>query len=229
MDASTNDQIIFKKRKVNQAIRKRKLNWDEDEPPVESPKIDSFHHSPRRIQFQNNSAIKGDTSVSYESKKSSFPDGPADQGATRYLETDQSSSKGPIKKPVFLRTTVRWDYQPDICKDFKETGLCGFGDSCIFLHDRSDYKFGWQLEDRKQGVNCDSEDDNFEITPHVEISSDDKCFICKDSFRDTVITKCKHFFCQKCALDYYRNNTRCRICGAQTEGILKCAKNLMPK
>lgn len=21
----------------------------------------------------------------------------------------------------------RWDYQPDICKDYKETGFCGFG------------------------------------------------------------------------------------------------------
>ena len=40
----------------------------------------------------------------------------------------------------------RWDYAPDICKDFKETGFCGFGDSCKFMHDRSDYKFGWQLE-----------------------------------------------------------------------------------
>ena len=40
----------------------------------------------------------------------------------------------------------RWDYAPDICKDYKETGFCGFGDSCKFMHDRSDYKFGWQLE-----------------------------------------------------------------------------------
>ena len=26
-----------------------------------------------------------------------------------------------------IRSTVRWDYQPDICKDYKETGFCGFG------------------------------------------------------------------------------------------------------
>ena len=25
-------------------------------------------------------------------------------------------------------------------------GYCGFGDSCKFLHDRSDYKHGWQIE-----------------------------------------------------------------------------------
>lgn len=35
--------------------------------------------------------------------------------------------KGPIRAPLHLRATVRWDYQPDICKDWKETGYCGFG------------------------------------------------------------------------------------------------------
>ena len=48
--------------------------------------------------------------------------------------------------PGKVLLTHRWDYAPDICKDYKETGFCGFGDSCKFLHDRSDYKFGWQLE-----------------------------------------------------------------------------------
>ena len=35
--------------------------------------------------------------------------------------------KGPLRAPLYLRSTVRWDYQPDICKDYKETGYCGFG------------------------------------------------------------------------------------------------------
>ncbi len=37
------------------------------------------------------------------------------------------SRKGPIRAPANLRATVRWDYQPDLCKDYKETGFCGFG------------------------------------------------------------------------------------------------------
>ena len=45
-----------------------------------------------------------------------------------------------------MRTTARFDYQPDICKDYKETGFCGFGDTCIYLHDRGDTKTGWQME-----------------------------------------------------------------------------------
>ena len=53
---------------------------------------------------------------------------------------------GPLRAPAFMRTTCRFDYEPDICKDYKETGFCGFGDNCVFLHDRTDYKSGWQME-----------------------------------------------------------------------------------
>lgn len=101
--------------------------------------------------------------------------------------------KGPIRAPAHLRATVRWDYQPDICKDYKETGYCGFGDSCKFLHDRSDYKAGWQLEldhQTQQKGECESDDDDTKY----EIHSDDeslpfKCFICRQSFVNPVVTK----------------------------------------
>ncbi|KAK2196743.1 bifunctional Zinc finger [Babesia duncani] len=54
---------------------------------------------------------------------------------------------GPVRASATnVRTTLRIDYQPDVCKDYKETGYCGFGDTCKFLHDRSDYKSGWQIE-----------------------------------------------------------------------------------
>lgn len=38
-----------------------------------------------------------------------------------------ANSVGPMRAPTNVRSTVRWDYQPDICKDYKETGFCGFG------------------------------------------------------------------------------------------------------
>jgi RING finger protein 113A len=98
--------------------------------------------------------------------------------------------KGPIRAPANIRTTVRWDYQPDICKDYKETGYCGFGDSCKFLHDRSDYKHGWQMEQDTTGNQEDSDGDD----KKYEIHSDDenlpfKCFICRESFVDPIVTK----------------------------------------
>lgn len=45
-----------------------------------------------------------------------------------------SNSVGPMRAPSNIRSTVRWDYQPDICKDYKETGFCGFGGKLIKFH-----------------------------------------------------------------------------------------------
>lgn len=137
--------------------------------------------------------------------------------------------KGPIRAPANLRATVRWDYQPDICKDYKETGYCGFGDSCKFLHDRSDYKFGWQLEQEEhQHQHDDDEGTSYEITDR----DDDlpfKCFICRGDFKDPVVTKCEHYFCEKCALAQYQKSTRCYICNKQTSGIFTTAKKLVQR
>lgn len=58
----------------------------------------------------------------------------------------QTGTQGPVAAPAFMRSTARFDYQPDICKDYKETGFCGYGDQCKFMHDRGDYKSGWQME-----------------------------------------------------------------------------------
>jgi len=135
--------------------------------------------------------------------------------------------KGPIRAPENIRSTVRWDYQPNICKDYKETGFCGFGDSCIFLHDRTDYKQGWQLEleAAKGTYGAEDEDDG-----KYEINDDEKlpfkCLICRKSFVKPIVTKCKHYFCEKCALDHYRKSTRCIVCGIQTQGIFNPAKEI---
>jgi hypothetical protein len=42
---------------------------------------------------------------------------------------------GPQRGSNNVRTTIRFDYQPDICKDYKETGYCGYGgtqESCLY-------------------------------------------------------------------------------------------------
>ncbi|XP_055916811.1 E3 ubiquitin-protein ligase RNF113A [Eupeodes corollae] len=139
--------------------------------------------------------------------------------------------KGPMRAPAHLRATVRWDYQPDVCKDYKETGFCGFGDSCKFLHDRSDYKAGWQVEldhatDQRGEGESDGDDTKYEI------HSDDealpfKCIICRDSFTNPVMTKCKHYFCEKCALENFKKSSRCFVCNLQTNGIFNPAKELI--
>ena len=54
--------------------------------------------------------------------------------------------KGPVKAPSHVRSTTRIDHNPERCKDYYEHGYCGFGDTCIFIHDRGDYKSGHQLD-----------------------------------------------------------------------------------
>jgi len=135
--------------------------------------------------------------------------------------------KGPIRAPENIRSTVRWDYQPNLCKDYKETGFCGFGDSCIFLHDRTDYKQGWQLElEMSKGTYGHEDDDEHQY----EIKEDEqlpfKCLLCRKSFVKPIVTKCKHYFCEKCALEQYRKSTRCFVCGVQTQGIFNPAKEI---
>lgn len=64
---------------------------------------------------------------------------------------------GPQRVSQHVRSTIRIDYQPDICKDYKETGFCSYGDSCKFMHDRGDYKSGWELDrvrPRRHGGTC---------------------------------------------------------------------------
>lgn len=140
-----------------------------------------------------------------------------------------SVRRGPIRAPTNLRSTVRWDYQPDICKDYKETGFCGFGDSCKFLHDRTDYKHGWQLEREYQaGEYQQDDDDKYEIPSDTE-DLPFKCYICRKSFVEPVVTKCKHYFCEKCALERYRKTTRCFACNAQTNGIFNPATELIKR
>ncbi|XP_066255053.1 E3 ubiquitin-protein ligase RNF113A [Euwallacea similis] len=138
--------------------------------------------------------------------------------------------KGPVRAPDNLRTTVRWDYQPDICKDYKETGFCGFGDSCKFLHDRSDYKHGWQLErEWEEGRYGQESDDDAKY----KIDSDEeelptKCVICRKRFVDPIVTKCQHYFCEKCALERYKKTMRCFVCNAHVT-TFNPARNLIAK
>ena len=43
-------------------------------------------------------------------------------GGNKYTGT-----QGPIRAQTWARSICRFDYQPDICKDYKETGYCGYG------------------------------------------------------------------------------------------------------
>ncbi|KAL9112770.1 MAG: hypothetical protein Q9227_003073 [Pyrenula ochraceoflavens] len=148
---------------------------------------------------------------------------------------------GPVKASTNVRTITVTDYSPDVCKDYKQTGFCGFGDSCKFLHAREDYKQGWELDrdwevgtkgkkvvgrtvasaNRSIGNEAENEDDDalLESIPFA-------CIICKKAYNNPIVTKCGHYFCEACALQRYRKNPSCAVCGTGTGGVFNVAKKL---
>ncbi|KAF9147178.1 hypothetical protein BG015_011227 [Linnemannia schmuckeri] len=139
---------------------------------------------------------------------------------------------GPMRASANIRVTNRFDYQPDICKDYKETGFCGYGDSCIYMHDRGDYKAGWQLDQEWEAEQRAKKAALIEgLDPEAESSSDEDddvpfaCLICREPFTRPVVTKCNHYFCEKCALKRYAKTPKCAACQTPTGGLF----NAVPK
>ena len=152
---------------------------------------------------------------------------------------------GPIKASTFVRTTCRFDYQPDICKDYKDTGFCGFGDTCIYLHDRGDTLTGWQLEQQyEEQKKKDAQKREMEAfamegkTPQDEkpkVNADDglpfACYVCREAFTEPVVTSCGHYFCEQCIMKHVRENEKgtCPICGKDTHGVFNQPTKLLMK
>lgn len=171
-----------------------------------------------RVLKQAEEALKGKNKGAGDEKLYKGLHGYTDYKAGFRREQTVASEKaggshGPLRASAHIRVSARFDYQPDICKDYKETGYCGYGDSCKFMHDRGDYKSGWQLEKewdekekaraRKIAMRALGDDDN--ESPETSDEDDDNalpfaCFICRQPFVDPVMTKCKHYFCEHCAL-----------------------------
>lgn len=201
-----------------------------------------------RVLKQADKALKGKDKGSAEEKLYKGIHGYTDFKAGFRREQTISGEKaggshGPLRASAHIRVSARFDYQPDICKDYKETGYCGFGDSCKFMHDRGDYKSGWQMERewdeaekiRKMNLamGVDNDDDEHGGGGVDNEDEDDPlpfaCFICRQSFVDPVATKCKHYFCEHCALKHHSKNKRCFVCNEPTLGIFNTAHEIKKK
>ena len=157
-----------------------------------------------------------------------------------------AGAHGPLRANMYARVTTRIDYQPDLCKDYKETGFCSYGDSCKFMHDRGDYKQGYELErdweeeqkrkleEKMKGWDPDNEDGAVEEEKKAEADLPFACYSCRlpwDECKNPVVTRCKHYFCEKCALknNSARQGGKCSVCGVPTQGIFNVASDIVKK
>ncbi|KAL8964801.1 MAG: hypothetical protein Q9197_006795 [Variospora fuerteventurae] len=146
---------------------------------------------------------------------------------------------GPAKAaPANVRITTMFDYAPDVCKDYKQTGYCGFGDNCKYLHDRSDYLQGWQLDrewekasqrEKGRGGIVKTHDRGVTRGEEGDMRPTDVpfvCIICREAYKNPIVTQCRHYFCEKCALERYNREPGCAACGAATNGVFNAAGKL---
>ncbi|KAL3480433.1 hypothetical protein BJX99DRAFT_17337 [Aspergillus californicus] len=196
----------------------KQSNWYDEELNEKNPLGST------RVSSATDGTYKG--AANYQSFIQKNPDAPTKQF-------------GPIKAPTNIRAVTFTDYAPDVCKDYKLTGFCGYGDGCKFTHMREDYKSGWELDrdwdvttkgknlggkvtSQRGGKTGDDEEDDEEELENIPFA----CLICKKPYQDPIITKCGHYFCESCALQRYRKNPSCAVCGAGTGGVFNVAKKL---
>ncbi|KAI1419049.1 hypothetical protein F5Y12DRAFT_779811 [Xylaria sp. FL1777] len=201
-------------------------------------------HSVARFEADRKAPL---TDANDATKRSNWYDEPA--------KKDEPTKKGPVRTSTNVRITTTTDFAPDICKDYQRSGWCGFGDSCVFLHDRSDVKRGWQLDRewetvskgrkdlggtvvssaaQKQGKDKGQDNKTGPNNGAQDEDDDEKmlanipfvCIICEKPYKSPVITRCGHYFCESCALGRYRKDPSCKNCGAATNGVFNTATRL---
>lgn len=230
---------IFKKRSRTSSTRKRRRSIPDEDDELDQPQLS--REAASNVKSRSRSWLCEQYSANGEGI-----DGIKNATAERIDIGGEPVAKkkkpfGPMSAPTHIRTSVRIDYQQDVCKDYKETGYCGFGDACKFLHDRSDYKAGWQLDrdwaakekERRDRIRRGEDPNQVDACEQEENIDDDGlpfgCYLCRNAFKRPVVTNCGHYFCEDCAVSRMQAHSTCAICKTELSGTLNPAVKLQAK
>eukprot|EP00761_Pharyngomonas_kirbyi_P014080 gb/GECH01014110.1/.p1 GENE.gb/GECH01014110.1/~~gb/GECH01014110.1/.p1 ORF type:complete len:348 (+),score=119.25 gb/GECH01014110.1/:1-1044(+) len=223
---------------VQRSVKKRRLATHDNH--SDDKNMNQIHSAEGNHAYAANRGLSDSKQRAQElSTSERQTDGPQSQ------KKRSSYIHGPVKQNTNIRTVTYYDYQPDICKDYKETGYCGYGDNCKFAHIREDYKSGWMLDRdfeekqkrRKEQIekglsieNNDSESDSEDDSDSDDEDLPFACYLCREEFQDPVVTTCGHYFCSACIMkEYQSGHTKCPVCLEPTNGIFNTAEKIIEK
>lgn len=187
----------------------------------------------------------------------------ANRGEGAIAASKYTGLLGPTRNTLSnVRSTLRIEFwnassgtDGGICKDYKETGYCGFGDTCKYAHDRSDYKSGHILEAEWEAKQKKAEEEKRnrwekrmqkraeagaqagDSSPSSSESEDENvpqaCPSCNSKWEECksmpIITVCSHHFCEDCAMESFARTPNCMTCNAPTNGIFNSCDALEEK
>ena len=203
-----------------QVAKKRKLQQDSDQSDAQPPAAAiSFTttvtpSSRKRLQVTSTAAaVKQDGTEVIVNPEETIFDHP---DTTKTGPTHKQDRPAISERRVHSGQQI--DLQQNMCKDFYETGYCGFGDSCKFLHQRpSEGLSAWEKNE----------------PTHEKSGAEDPgtCGSCGQTWDDCTSppcrTNCGHFFCEAC---FFADCVKtCKKCGKNTEGVCHAADHLLTK